>query len=339
LLTERIKEEKLRVEADNVFQMLKKDIVVQNIWADPTLRQQYPGVAARINSQQITTARLADECIARYGDEVLALLIQQKVLEQELRRRQVSVTQEEMTQEIDHAAVLAGIVDAQGRADRKRWSEIVTQREGSTWELYQRDAVWPSVALKKLTTDKIEITPEDLKKGFESNYGSMVRARAIVLNSQRRATEVWDQARTAIQGAGSLSEAAEKFGSLATEYSQETTSQGLAGQIPPIRRYSGQPNLEDEAFKLKAGELSGIIQVADRFVILFCEGYTDRVVKDEAEVRDILVEDLTEKKQRMAMAEKFEQLMSSAQIDNYLAAAAKAPSGVVQTSGVAEIHD
>ena len=64
------------------------------------------------------------------------------------------------------------------------------------------------------------------------------------------------------------------FGDLAEEYSIEPSSKSLRGEVPPIRRYGGQPQLEDVAFELKPGELSGIIQLGDKFVILKCEGRT-----------------------------------------------------------------
>jgi len=37
-----------------------------------------------------------------------------------------------------------------------------------------------------------------LERGYEANYGPKVRCRAIVLNNQRRAQEVWDKAREAL---------------------------------------------------------------------------------------------------------------------------------------------
>jgi hypothetical protein len=58
--------------------------------------------------------------------------------------------------------------------------------------------------------------------------------------------------------------------------------------------------------------------VADKFVILRCEGYTVPAKVDFAEVRNLIAEDLFEKKQRVAMTEEFDRLMEAAQIDNYL---------------------
>ncbi len=76
------------------------------------------------------------------------------------------------------------------------------------------------------------------------------------------------------------------------------------------------------------GELSGIIQLGDKFVILKCDGRTEPVEVNPQEVRDILYQDLFEKKLRMAMNDKFAEIRSQARIDNYLAGTSQAPERV-----------
>ena len=88
---------------------------------------------------------------------------------------------------------------------------------------------------------------------------------------------------------------------------------------------ASQPKLEEVAFQLQDGQLSGIIQVQDKFVILRCEGRTERVVVDEADVRDELYRDIYEKKLRIAMSQKFEEINERARVDNYRAGTSHAP--------------
>ena len=120
---------------------------------------------------------------------------------------------------------------------------------------------------------------------------------------------------------------AERMGDLAEKYSVDPTSRTLRGEVPPIQRFGGQPALEREAFALKPGELSGIVQIADRFLVLFCEGYTEPMAVQFAEVRDELYEDILDKKQRIEMARAFSHLREGAAIDNFLA-------GTSQTAAV-----
>jgi parvulin-like peptidyl-prolyl isomerase len=190
-------------------------------------------------------------------------------------------------------------------------------KQGITLDVYRHDAVWPTVAMKKLVADKVKVSDEDLQKGFEANYGERVRCLAIVLNDQRRAQDIFEKARR--------HNTSEDFGRLAAQYSVEPGSQALQGEVPPIRKNGGQPELEKAAFELHPGELSGIISVEDKFVILRCEGRTKPVVTNFADVRDEIYNDLHEKMLQVAMTERFEAMQEAAAIDNYLANTSHSP--------------
>ena len=126
--------------------------------------------------------------------------------------------------------------------------------------------------------------------------------------------------------------AAEAFGELAGQYSIEAGSRSLGGKVEPIKKNGGQPLLEHEAFSLKPGELSGVIQAGDKYIILLCEKYIAPVPVEFAKVRAILAQNIREKKVRMAMATYFETLQDGASIDNFVAHTSKSPKGVVPAS-------
>jgi len=316
-LVERIKEEKLRDAATGIFEKVQKTAVVKNVYNDPALSKTMPGVVATVNGDRITMQELGAECLLRHGEEVLEGEISRTLLEQELQATGMNVTQEDLDAEMRHAAELAGVLDSQGNADLPKWIETVLAEQGVSKERYLRDSVWPSAALKKLSAKEVQVTEEDIAKGFEANYGERVRCRAIVLGNQRRAQEVWNKARQ--------NPSLEYFGDLAAEYSVEPTSKALRGEVPPLGRYGGQETLEKEAFTLQNGELSKVIQMGDKFIILRCEGRTERMNIDLKDVRDILQRDIFEKKLRMAMGEKFEEINSRARVDNYLAGSTHEP--------------
>jgi parvulin-like peptidyl-prolyl isomerase len=138
------------------------------------------------------------------------------------------------------------------------------------------------------------------------------------MSNQRRAQQVWEMARK--------TPTVENFGELASKFSIEASSRALQGEVPPIRKHGGQPNVEDEAFTLKPGEISGVIQVDDKYVILYCEGHTKPPVEVSFEsVKQYMYEDVRDKKQRLAMAEYFERLQSSATVDNFLTGESRSP--------------
>ncbi len=319
-LIEQIQEGKLREVASALFKELQDSATIQNVWNEPQLRAQNPGVVATINGEPIRYEELAEECLLRYGEGVLDVEISHLLLQQALAKANLSVTDQDLNEEIGHAAKLSGIVDKNGQPDLEKWIQMATEEQGVKKEEYLRDSVWPSAALKKLTGGAIEVTQEDIQKGYEANYSERVRCRAIVLGNMRRAQEVWGKARQ--------NTSMDYFGDLAEEYSIEPTSKSLRGEVPPIQRFGGQPQLEEVAFELQPGELSGIIQLADKFVILKCEGRTEPVIVNMQEVQQILYEDIYEKKLRMAMNERFEEIRSRARIDNYLAGTSQAPERV-----------
>jgi hypothetical protein len=268
-------------------------------------------VAAIINGRQIPLEYVYDACLERHGAEVLEGEINRQLLLQELGRRQLTVAEKDIDTEVARAADSYGYSKPDGSPDIEGWLKAVTDGDQTTVELYVRDAVWPSVALKKLVGSQVKVTQEDLQKGFESNYGERVEAMAIVLGSHRQAQSVWEMARN--------NPTDQFFGELAKQYSIEPTSRSNYGKVPPIRRHGGQPLIEKEAFRLKAGELSGIIAIGDKYVILRCQGRTKPVVEEFDVVKDELIKDIHEKKMRIAMADQFDRLKDSAQIDNFLA--------------------
>lgn len=316
-IEDQIREEKLRGAANDLFASLQKTATIQNVVNDPRLSQTMPGVVATVNGDRILKSELDKECLTRHGEEVLEIEISHLLLEQSLKGANLKIERADLDAEMAHAAELAGVVDKAGKPDLKRWIETATKEQGVTEQEYLRDSVWPSAALKKLTAQEVVVDQADIRKSFEANFGERVECRAIVLDNLRRAQEVWAKARQ--------NDTVDNFGDLAEEYSIEPTSRALRGEVPPLGRHGGQEQLEDEAFKLQPGQISGIIQVEDKFIILRAEGKTKPVDVSEAEVRDDLYRDVYEKKLRMSMSQKFDQIRSSAKIDNFLAGTTSRP--------------
>lgn len=316
-LEEMIRDGKLRTAAREVFQRLQDSSNITNVLNDPQKQRQMPGAAAVINGHQITLGQLAEQCIDRHGIEVLEGTINRTLIQQACRKRSITVTEADLQEEIARAALIYVDPRPDGSADVESWLKRVVEEKGISVDVYRHDEVWPSVALKKLVGSTVRVTEEDLRRGYEANYGPRVRCRAIVLGDLRRAQRVWQMA----QGRPTV----EYFGQLAEEYSVEPGSSALSGVVPPIKKHGGQPKLEEAAFSLKPGQLSGVIQVGQRYVILFCESYTEPTKVDFASVRKHIYDDVHEKKLRVAMAKYFQQLQDMATIDNYLAGTTRRP--------------
>ncbi len=314
-IVDSIRDVKVREAASGMFGELQRQAQVVKFLGDSEAMKQNPGVAAIVNGQKVTIAQVANECVKRHGSIVLDGEINRKLLTQALAKAKQQVTRADLDAEVARAAVAYGHVGPNGEPDIEAWIASVLEEGVATRELYYRDSVWPSVALAKLIEGQVTVTENDLREGFESNYGPRVEILAIVLSDQRTAQKVWDMARN--------NPTDEFFGELAEQYSVEPVSQSNFGKVPPLRKHGGQPALEKEAFSLKPGELSGIVATGEKYVILRCQGMTEPVVSDFSAVREELQLMLQEKKSRQAMAKMFDQLKDSAKIDNFFEIAKK----------------
>lgn len=313
---------KLRGMAESVYTTLRQSSGVIVVHGNAELEAQYPGVAAIVNKQSIPMQRFDEACVKRHGGQILEGEINRKLIEDALKKSGFQVSQEDINAEINRAADYFGFINKDGSPNIQEWMKHVMAEDGVSMEVYIHDAIWPTVALKKLIEGKVQVTDEDLKKGFDSNYGARAEVLAVVLSNQRTAQSVWEMAR------GNNSE--EYFGQLANQYSVEPSSKSNFGKVPPLRRFGGQPNLEKAAFELKPGEISGIIEVGGQYVILKCQGQTSPVVTDFNAVKGELYKDIMEKKQRIAMDGYLSKLLADAQIANFLSPK-KSRAGRVET--------
>jgi parvulin-like peptidyl-prolyl isomerase len=306
-----IEEEKLRKSAEQTYVSLRDNAQVISVLGKPELQQQYPGVAAVINGQALMMTVLEKECVKRFGPAVLDNEINMKLVEQALAADKLQVTQADIDSEIRYTAEFYGYVQSDGTPDIQRWIADVLSDEGKTVDMYIRDVIQPTVALKKLVANRVQVTEEDIQKGFEANFGTRAEVLAIVLSNQRTAQEVWEMARNR--------PTEQFFGELANQYSVEPSSRSNFGKVPPLRPHSGQPTLEKAAFGMKPGEMSAIIEVGGQYVILRCQGFTDPVVTDINAVRGELLSEIREKKTRLEMDNAMSKLQADAQITNFLA--------------------
>ena len=322
-----LEDQKLRGTAETVYKSLREKAAVTLVHNKPELAAQYPGVAAIVNRQSIPMQRFDQACVKRHGVQILEGEINRKLIEGALNNARLQVTQADVDAEITRAADYFGFINQDGTPNIQEWMKSVLSEDGVTFEIYVHDAIWPTVALKKLVAGKAQVTEEDLKKGFESNYGPRAEVLAVVLSNQRTSQEVWELARN--------NKSEQFFGELAHQYSVEPSSKSNFGKVPPLRKHGGQPNLEKAAFDLKPGDISGIIEVNGQYVILKCQGFTTPVVQDFNAVKGELYKDILEKKQRIVMDNHLSTLIADAQISNFLTN--KTRIGAAETKAALEV--
>jgi len=259
-------------------------------------------VVAKVGNIKITQEQLANECLALYWQDVLDDVINRTLIQHACSEQDVQVTAEEIDREVVEIAKTFNLpVDS--------WYHMLLAERKINAEQYRRNVIWPMLALRKLAGAQTTITENEVNNAFVRDYGPRVKTRLIVMDNLRRLQAVWEKAINK----------PEDFELLAREHSIDPTSRSLGGAIPPIRRFSGNDELEKAAFKLREGDISGIVQVGrSRYAILLCEGRTEPVVTDIQEVKGSIIEELKKGTQSEAVAKIFKNIKSSIRVDNYL---------------------
>ena len=268
-----------------------------------------PEILAKVADDSITYDAVAEECVKRFGREVLDDLIHRLIIQQACEQQQITVTEKEISDEIDRIAKRFNL-------DTAQWLQMLQAERSISPIQYRQSVIFPMLALKKLAGEEVDVTEKDINEAFVRNYGPRVKARMIMFDNQRRAEAGWDQ----------LQKNPDDFEQLAAKLSIDPNSRALGGQIPPIPRFNGNENLERAAFKLKPGEISGVIEVGpSRYVVLKCEGRTEPVVTDIEDVKTTLYDELKESKIQAEVAKTFEQIKKKTIVDNYLTQTSNRP--------------
>ena len=120
---------------------------------------------AIVNGEKISRQQLAQECLLRHGDEMLESIINKHLIAQACQQRGIQITVQQVQQEIAAVAGKFGL-------DVDKWLSLLRENRNISYEKYQNEIIWPTLALRQLAADKIQVTEADLKKAFQSEYGS-----------------------------------------------------------------------------------------------------------------------------------------------------------------------
>ena len=307
---------KLKGAANELFERLGREAKVVNVIGDPELSKQYPNVAAMIDGKPIFLDAVVEMCLKLYAEQDLASMVSIALIRQECKKVGLTVSDQDVATDIWIRAAESTQPLEDGSPNVKEYLRAEVAKYNVPEDYYKRAIVWPGVALRKLSEGLVKITDEEIQKSFEANFGEKVQCLGIVLNDERRARDVWQKARTLPSQEKRAPE--EVFGELAATYSVEPDGKQMRGRIAPSVRNGGFPELEDEAFALKPGELSQVIQVdASTYVILYCQEIIPAREVQLADVRDQIVSQLRKMREVTAASEFYSAVVQrSTVVDN-----------------------
>ncbi|MGI5831146.1 MAG: peptidylprolyl isomerase [Thermoguttaceae bacterium] len=317
LLRSRAADEKLKTAANALFERLGKEADVVNVLGDPELMQKYPNTAALVGGHPILLESIIDKSLELYARQDLEGLILFTLLRQELKKVGATITDQDIDTEIWIKAAETTYPLPDGKPNIEAYMKRELEATHFSEKVYRTNIVWPELVIRKLSEPLVQVTDEDLQKGYEANFGPKVQCLGIFVQDQRLAQEAWQKARTIPARENRPLE--EVFGDLAAKYSAEPGSRQMRGRIAPIIKNGGMPTLEEEAFALSPGELSGVIQVdRNSFVILYCQEIIPAQAVSFEDAKETLTTSVHRKKAFLAARQYLVDLYKRSTINNFL---------------------
>jgi len=247
---------------------------------------------AEVNGVEITENQLYQALLpGGNGDKALDNLINYELVNQEVEKQSVTVTQADIDHELDTLKKSMGGDDA---------FNMALQQYSMTIEDLKPD-LRQQAQFRKLLEPKVTVTDEDIKNYYEQNKESFatpeqVRASHILVGSKEEADAILKQ----------LNEGGD-FAAIAKEKSLDTSNKDSGGDLNFFGRGQMEAAFEDAAFKLKVGEVSEPVQTS--------YGYHIIKVTDRKEAASPTLEEKTEEIKDMLTSQQIYQLSQTLMTD------------------------
>ncbi|MFA5523246.1 MAG: peptidylprolyl isomerase [Tissierellales bacterium] len=259
-------------------------------------------IVAKVNDEAITKDDLYELLVEQNGVQALNSLIAEKILNSEVKKQNIDITEEEIQVEINKVMENYGGEETFNQA---------MEYYGFTLEEVKKNLI-TNAKIRKLLEPRISITEEEMVGFFEENRDlfdqrEQVKASHILVATVEEANGIIER----------LS-ADEDFASLAKELSTDEGSKGLGGDLGYFGRGEMVSDFEEAAFNLEIGKISEPVQSIHGFHVI---KVADKKEAKEAEfdenkddIREMLVEEKLPELYQIWHQEK----LSEYEIINYL---------------------
>ncbi|WP_226669526.1 peptidylprolyl isomerase [Metabacillus litoralis] len=197
-------------------------------------------LVAKIGDNSVTKDDLYTFFVEQNGEAAVDSMITKNLIEQEVEKENITVTQKEVDTEVNEIIASYG--------GEETFNQTLAT-SGLTIEDVKGD-IKTNLQIEKLLKSRIEITDEEIKTYFDENKQSFaktkqVKASHILVEDEETAKEI----------KGKLDNG-EDFAELAKEYSTDTSSAEAGGDLGFFGEGSMVPEFEEAAFSMKVDELS-----------------------------------------------------------------------------------
>ncbi len=265
-------------------------------------------IAALINDRPVTWDDLRPFLAEAAGGAALEEIVLDRMLDRELEAAGLAVTPDDIARE---RSMLAEAVARDARADpndAERLLEGIRRSRGLGDARFAAQLA-RTARLRKLVAASVTVGDEEVRTAYEMRHGRACVTRVIVVESEREATRLWsDLNRSPDNLTGRFSDAAVKF-----SRDPSAPRGGLLGPVSPLDpTYPAVIRTAIDA--LKPGTMSPVIGVDKGFAIALVQ---ERIEPDGVtleEAAPALRDQLTGRRERLAMDELARRLLASARV-------------------------
>ena len=246
---------------ERIVAVVNNDVITLSEWEEAS-----KPLIEQVQQSSLPEEREEKEKKARRA--VLDQLIENKLLEQEIKKRKVEVSERDIDAAIEQ-------IKQQNRVNEDELKAILA-KEGISLSTYRRrlhDEIGKMRLISREIKSKILIKEEDLRKNYQDNLARFtdpaeVKVQQIFFVVPQWASE--EQVAAIRKEALSILERArrgEDFAELAGKYSQAPEARE-GGVLGFFKHKELRPELEEVAFRLQPGEVSGLIKSPEGLHIL-----------------------------------------------------------------------
>jgi parvulin-like peptidyl-prolyl isomerase len=304
-LAQQVVEKQIQIQMQTLFPKLRKDAAPKNFLKDGsvpvvTSTPDPTEVVATYNgSVPVTREELGEFLIARFGTENLELLVNRRIIDRTCQERHIVANDAEVEAGLDEDLKKLNV-------DRPHFEKEFLHDYGKNLYSYKEDVIRSRLLLSRLYRERVKVTEEDVRQGYEAYYGEKLECRMIL----------WppDQAKFALTEYAKIRDSEAEFDRKARQQASATlAARGGRLEAPFGRHTLGDENLEREAFKLQPGEITTLIGTPQGNVVLKCDR---RIPPDKSvdleKVRPQLTREILEKKVQIEMQVAFKELRDKA---------------------------
>lgn len=189
---------------------------------------------------------------------VVDMLVDKTLIEKKMTAQKITITEEQVIAEIENIAKQQNLAVEDIPAEIAKLGLTMDDLKGQIKMKVQMDTL-----IEKEMKDK-DVKDEEVKAFYDDNpqyfdRPEQVRAAHVLVLTQNKSDEEKAAAKTKIEDILKKAKAGEDFAALAKEHSEDPGSKDRGGEYT-FTRGEMVPEFEEAAFKLKDGEISGIVE-------------------------------------------------------------------------------